>query len=500
MRRATGTRARIFGPAHPALLVTLILAALVAAGPARGGTATSRAAAPAKPGGGAAPAGAPAGGFRIPAPTKTILKNGLTVLVLERHEIPLVQIQLMIKAGSAADPAGKGGTAHLTARLLKRGTRMRPAQQFAEEVEFVGGSLEATAGLDRTIVAGEFASRDLEVGLNLLADMVLNPAFKDEEFAREQRLSIAESISRLDDPEAVADEAFAGWLYGNHPYGRPAAGSKSTLQAIARADVVSFFETRYAPNNAVLAIVGDVGATQAAQRADKYFAAWKRKPVPEVRLPEVAPAHGRRILLVDKQDATQSQIRFGNIAIRRNDPEYFPLVVSNAVLGGGFTSWLVEEVRVKRGLTYFIRSSVVPHKSSGSLMVTTFSKNPTVAETIQVALEQMKRLREGAIPPEDLDKARSFLAGMFPVRIESPDALAAQILDVDFYGLEADYINQYQKRVHAVGIDAVKRAAERFIPLDDLAIIVVGPAAALREPLSKLGPVTVRPLDAAPGP
>jgi zinc protease len=464
-----------------------IVAALLA--PGRAGAAPARP----KP----AAAGPAAGGFRVTAPAKTVLKNGLVLLVLERPEIALVQMQLLIRAGSTADPPGKEGTAALTAQLLKRGTTGRPAQQFAEEVEFVGGALEATAGLDGTIVAGEFAARDFEVGLNLLADMVQHPAFKEEEFARARRQAEAEDLSLLDDPEWVADAAFHRWLFGTHPYGRPPEGTKRSLETITRADVTSFYEAHFTPNSAVFAIVGQVGPQQAAQRVEKYLGAWKRRSAGEIRLPEIAPVKGRRVLLVDKPDATQAQIRFGNVGPRRADPEYFPLLVANGILGGGFTSWLVDEVRTKRGLTYGIRSRVEARRSAGAVAVETFSKNPTVAETIQVSLDQIKRLREGAVPAEDLEKARNFLAGTFPVRLESPDALARQILEIELYGLEADFINGYQKRVRTVGLDGVKRAAARFMPLDDLAIVVVGPAAALKEPLSSLGPVTVKPIDSA---
>jgi len=240
-----------------------------------------------------------------------------------------------------------------------------------------------------------------------------------------------------------------------------------------------------------------VSAAQGAQRADRYFAAWKRRAVPDMRLADPLPVHGRRILLVDKPDATQSQIRFGNIGIRRADPDYFPLAVGNTVLGGGFTSWLVNEVRVKRGLTYGIASRVEAHRTSGSFYVTTFSRNPAVLETIKVALDQVRRLRGGELPEDDLDKARSYLAGLYPLRIESPDDLAAEILDADLYGLDPDSINQYQKRVRAVQAEAVKRVAARRLPLDDLAIVVVGPAQTLKKDLETLGPVTVRPIQSA---
>ena len=468
----------------PAIMV--LLAAAVATGPAR--SASPAAAAPA------------AGGFRVPPPARTILKNGLTLLVLERHAVPLVEIELLIKAGSAADPAGKEGLASLTARMLKRGTRTRPAQQFAQEVEFVGGTLESSATRDATLVQGEFASRDVEVGLNLLADMVQNPAFGEEDLSREKRLVLADLASGLDDPAEVADDAYMAWLLGTHPYGRPVAGYTKSVPGLTRADVAAYAEARLVPNNAILAIVGDLGAAQAAQRVDKYFGAWKRRALVEAKLAEPAPVRGRKVLLVDKPDATQSQIRFGNLGMRRADPDYLPALVANTVLGGGFTSWLVDEVRVKRGLTYGIRSRFDALRFAGAFVVSTFSRNASVGETIKVSLDQIRRLRAGQVPAEDLDKARNYRAGQYPLRIEAPDALAAEIVGVELYGLEPDYINQYQKRVRGVGLDAVKRVAARYVPLDDLAIVVIGPASQLKESLAPLGPVTVRPIDAATGP
>ena len=445
----------------------------------------------------AAPPSETTGGFKIAPPVRTVLKNGLTVLVLERRTIPLVQFQLMIRSGSVADPAGKEGVAALTARLLKRGTKTRLAPQFAEEVEFVGGTLEARASLESTMVSGEFASRDTEVAFNLLADMVLNPSFPEEEVQKEKRQVLAGIVGLLDDPGALADRAFDQWLFGRHPYGRPVDGWKSSVEALARADVAAFYAGRYAPNNAVLAIAGDVGAAETAQRVQRYFGSWKKVTVPPQTLPEAVPVKGRKVLIVDKPDATQSQIVFGNVALKRNDPDYFPLAVGNTILGSGFTSWLVDEVRVKRGLTYSIRSSVEARRGAGVLSVATFSRNPGVAETIQVSLEQVAKLRAGTVTAEELDKSRNFLVGLYPLRLETPGAQAQAFLDVDLYGLDAEYVNLYQRRVRAVGIDAVKRAAARFVSTDDLAIVVVGPASELKGKLAPLGPVTVKPLEKA---
>src|SRR5437867_247113 len=186
------------------------------------------------------PAGGAGAGFRIPAPAKTILKNGLTVLVLERRSIPLVQVQLMVRSGSTSDPAGKEGTAALVARLLKRGTKSRSASQFFEEVEFVGGTIDTAAGPDASFVRGEFAARDVEIGFHLLADLVLNPAFRPEEFDKERRLALAEIVDHLDDPQNVARLAFASWLYGGHPSRRPADGTERSPPSIPRHDVPAF--------------------------------------------------------------------------------------------------------------------------------------------------------------------------------------------------------------------------------------------------------------------
>jgi len=436
-------------------------------------------------------------GFHVPAPARSLLKNGLTVLVQENHSIPLVQFRLMIKTGSAADAAGKEGTAALVARLLKRGTKSRTGSQFFEEVEFVGGTIDTAVNEDATWIWGEFAARDAEVGFNLLSDLVLNPAFRQEEFDKEKRLALADIVDALDDPSRVAALSFAAWLYAGHPYGRPVEGTQASVPTITRGDLAAFYEAQYSPGNAVLAVAGDLGAAQAAQRADHYFSAWKRRAVPELRLPDPQGVRGRKILLVDKPDATQSQIRFGNIGIRRGDPDYLPLLLGNTILGGGFTSWLVSEVRVKRGLTYGISSRIEAHRLAGSFYVSTFSRNAAVLETIQVALDQVRRMRGGELPGADLEKARSYLAGLYPLSIESPDDLAEEILNIDLYGLDPDYINQYQKRVRAVPAGAIKRVAGRSLLLDDLAMVVVGPAQALKKDLESLGPASVRPLESA---
>jgi zinc protease len=436
---------------------------------------------------------ATAGSFRVPSPQRYVMKNGMTVMVLSKPGLPLVQMQLQLPAGSVADPPGKEGLASLTAQLLARGTARRDADAFAEQVEFLGGSLDAGTALERSTVAGEFAARDLEVGLGLMAEMVREPAFGQEQFDRERGLALAGIEAAMDEPPALAGLAFARWLWGTHPYGRPAGGTTTSVGALTRADVVAFHHARYVPGGAVLILSGDVGVARARGVVESAFGAWRGAAPKAGTIAAPAPIKGRRILLVDKPDATQSQILLGNMALRRADPDLHALTVANTVLGSGFTSWLVDEVRVKRGLTYSIRSQVGARRAAGSLYVATFSKNETVVETINLVIDLMRRMRGGGLQAADLDKGRNFVAGLYPLRIEAPDALASEILDVEFYGLGKGYIDGYQDRIRAVTLEQARAAAARWVPADDLAIAVVGPAETLKGPLAAIGQVTVQP-------
>jgi zinc protease len=431
--------------------------------------------------------------FKTPKPESATLKNGLRLLVLRRPGVPLVQMQVQFPAGSMADPVGKEGLASLTARLLSRGTEKRDAAAFAEQVEFLGGSLDAGVAHERSLVSGEFAARDFETGLGLMAEMVRQPAFAGEEFEKERGLALAGLEQALDDPESLADLAFTRWMYGAHPYGRPPGGTKTSLASLTRADVVAFHRARYLPGGATLILSGTLDPRQARAAVERLFGSWRGQAAKEATVPAPAPVTGRKVLLVDKPDATQTQIRLGNVATRRADPALDALTVANTVLGAGFTSWLVDEVRVKRGLTYSISSRIGARRAGGSLSVSTFSKNETALETINLTLELMGKMRQGGLGAADLEKGRSYLAGLYPLSIESPDALAGAILDVEFYGLAKDSIDTYRDRIRAVSLDQARAAAARWVPVSDLAIAVVGPAADLEKPLAALGPVTVRP-------
>jgi zinc protease len=448
------------------------------------------------------PPPAPAGGLRVVEPERSRLGNGLVLLLLPSRGLPLVQMQLMIAAGARHDPPGREGVAGLTAELLSKGTTRRDGDHFADEVEFLGGALGAHAGIERSVIAGEFAARDLEKGLGLLAEMVRQPAFDPVDVARERDLLVAGIEATLDDPTAIADRAFPRWLYGAHPYGRPAGGSRTSAAAITRDDLAAFHRERYRPGGAVLILSGDFDARRAKRAVGKAFGSWKGAPPADTPLATPAAIAGRPILLLDKPDLTQSQIRVGNVALRRGDPDWAPLAVVDAVLGGGFTSRLVNRVRVEAGLTYSIGSSVSGRSAGGSLTIATFTKNETLEQTLRLVLQIATELRAGGPTPEELDKARNYIAGQYPLSLEAPDDLAGAFLDAEFYRLERGSVGDFAQRVRAVTPEAARAVAGRWVPSADAAIVVVGPAASLKSALESIGPVTVRPaswvIDAGP--
>jgi zinc protease len=431
--------------------------------------------------------------LRLPPIARTTFENGLRVAVVEYHELPLVEFYLIVGAGEAQDPPGKDGLAALTAGTLTEGTEKLSAQALARAVESLGGRLEAAGGTDGTTITAEFLSKDFATGLDLLRQVLLEPAFARDEVRRAREEQEADLVAALEDTSAVADKCYAAFLYGPHPYGRPIDGRRATVPKLGRGDVTDFYERWYRPNNTILVLVGDVSAPDATAKLREAFGAWQPRPdaIPE-RVPPPAPLTARKVLLVDKPDATQTQIRFGNVAIARNDPDYIPSIVANTILGGGFTSQLIEELRVKRSLTYSAWSAFSARLTGGDFRLGTFTKSPTTTETLALALQVEGDFR-GSTPARPVfDKAKVYLRGQFPLKLESPDALAGRLAEAEFNGLPDDELATFRGRVAAVTAADVARVSREHMPAPDtVAIVVVGKAAEVKGPLeAQFGPVT----------
>jgi zinc protease len=435
------------------------------------------------------PVGPPAAAVTMPKVAERVLSNGLTVLVSEYHTLPIMRFHLLVPGGAAYDPAGKEGVAELTADLLDQGTKRRSAEELAREVEFLGGELGADAGTDFATVSGEFLSKDLDAGLDLFSDVVLNPAFAPDELRRAQDLAVAGIISGRENPSSIAEVCYARYVYGRHPYGHLSQGSETSVRRLARADVQAFYAGHYVPDHAVLVIIGDASTPLLLDKAERAFGGWRRSGATLAPPPVPTRITGRHILLVDKPDATQTHIRVGNTAIARTDPAYVPANVTSTILGGGFGARLIDELRVKRSLTYGAWSGFAARRAPGDFRVGTFTKVDTTGQALQVTLDVLDGFVKGGATAEELKRSQSLLTGQFPKQLETPGAIAGKLAELAGFGLPRSDLEDYPKRVDATSLADVKQLAARWVPTGDEAIVIVGPAEKIAPQIEKFGTV-----------
>ncbi len=437
-----------------------------------------------------------AAAVHLPPATRKQLKNGLTVIVVPRRSLPLVHFRLLLRSGSVADAAGKEGTASLCADLLTQGAGGRSAREIAEAIEYLGGSLNSTADAERCVVTCEVLSKDFGAGLELFRDVVVRPTFSPEEFERKRDETLANIANNRNDPSTVADEQFGRFLLGESPLAHPMIGYEKSVSGLKREDVVEFHRRYFVPERGWLAIVGDVDPAQALSAVETAFKEWGPSgekaaglyaPVPQVK--------GRQILIVDKPDATQTQIRMGCIGVARNHPDYFPIMVSRTILSVGFASRLVDRIRVTQGLTYHIASYFGMYRNAGTFTIDTFTKNETIRECIDATLKEVAKLVEEGPSEEELNRAKRFMTGQYPLGLQAPGDLAARLLDVEFFDLDPQYIESYDARVNAVSLADARRALKSYFCTQDLRILLVSNAGRARPAVASLGEVTVRGLD-----
>lgn len=433
------------------------------------------------------PALAQQSSLKLPPYKKVKLPNGLTVLLMEQHEVPIVSFEFAVKAGSVADPAGKEGTASITAELLRQGTKSRTANQLSAELDFIGGQLGAGASADETSGSAEFLKKDLAKGLDLLADVLLNPTFTPEEFAKVQAQRIDGIRSAKDRAQAVMTAYFNAYLFGSHPYARPTGGDEKSLAAITRDDVVAFYKTHYTPSNTVLAVVGDFSAAEMEKLVTEKFGSWAA-PAAAMATPAklAAPVavKGKRLLLVDKPDSTQTFFRIGNVGIDSKHPDRVAIEVVNTLFGGRFTSMLNSALRIESGLTYGAGSFFDRRQVSGPFAINTYTRNETTERAIDMALDILKRLHAEGINEQQLISAKNYIKGQFPPDIETSDQLADLLVDLELRGLDEREINEFYARVDAVTLADARRVIQEHFPLENLVFVLIGKASEI-EPVAK---------------
>ncbi|MGA9116023.1 MAG: pitrilysin family protein [Bacteroidota bacterium] len=429
----------------------------------------------------------------LPPVFREVMPNGLTVLVMEQRKLPVVHMRLVAHGGSAADPAGMEGTAEIATALMREGTRRRSEAEIARAIDFTGGMLHCAAGPDYCAASCEVLSKDLETGLDLLGDVVLHPVFPAEALERELRRRIAGIEAAREDAGTIASAAFHRAVYGSHPYGRR-AGSAS-VRSVTRDALERFHRRTFRPGNSLLAVVGDVAAGPLMEKLRDAFGAWERGPKEYGPPGEVPPSRGRAVVLVDKPDATQAYIIAGSTGIGMADPDYFPLAVANSVFGDGFTSRLMEEIRIKRSLTYGVSSGFSPQLRGGSFSIATSTRNDAMGEVVDVILGELRKYRAEGASEEELRRAQKYLAGAYVRGLQTPAALAGELTEQELYGLPRDRMETYVARLGQVSAGDLHRVVRERFPLEDLVLVLVGPAGELKESAARYGPLQVLTLE-----
>jgi len=429
-------------------------------------------------------------GVRLPEYESITLDNGLHLILAEKHDVPLVAVHLRIASGDVADAAGKGGSAEILAELLQKGAGDRSALEFSQEIDSVGGRMNVSSSSEALSINAEFMSRDRGLMLELLADMLLRPTLAADEFDKIRQRSIQSIAAAKDNrPSAIIRAYFLGFLFAGHPYGR--VSDETSLAALEHKDVVAYFRHHVGADRTVMAFVGDFDAAEMRAEVERAFADWGKASSSIPKVGRSVAHQGRRVLLVDKPGATQTFFWIGNVGVARDDADRVTLDLANTAFGGRFTSMLNTELRIKSGLTYGARSSLVRRRTPGAFAISSFTKTESTAEAIDMALDVLDTLHGEGLSEETLASVKAYVAGQFPPRLETGTQLAARLSEIAFYGLDRSDVDDYGAQVMAASAGDVREVIGRVYPnRENLTFVLIGNAEAIREAAARYGEVT----------
>lgn len=434
----------------------------------------------------------PAPSFTMPRVEKFTLSNGLQVVLLEKHQVPLVQVNLVVRTGSAMDPAGRSGLASMTAAMMMEGAGTLDALQLADAIDFLGAQIGVTAGMHTSSVSMGVPVSKIDAALALQADVALRPVFAQNELDRKRRSRLTSLVQWRDEPRSLASVMFNRSVYGTvHPYGVPVLGDEASIRAMKVEDLRSFHAQYFQPANAFLIVVGDVTVPQMKEKLEKVFGAWRGTPGPAPALPPIAQVDKRTITIVDKPGAAQTEIRIGRVGAPRVTEDYYALTVMNTVLGGSFSSRLNQNLREEHGYTYGAGSSFGFRVLPGPFLAAAGVQS---AITDSALLEFMKELQGilAPVPDAELERAKNYVALGFPGEFQTVGDLAAKLEEMVIYDLPADYFSNFVRRIQAVTAADVQRVAKRYIDPGKMSIVLVGDRAGIEAKIAalKLAPVT----------
>lgn len=436
--------------------------------------------------------------FTLPRAERFRLTNGLDVRLVRQTELPVVSMNLVIKSGGAATPPGKAIVAAMTANLLTNGTRTRSALDIANQMQGLGATLRASEGWDSSEVNLVTLTKNLDAALGTFADVIVNPTFPADELELTRRRQMVALIQRKTNANMIAPGVYSSILYGKaHPYGYEALGDESAVRAITRADLETFYNTFYRPNNAVLVVVGDVTAKDLLPKLERAFATWKPGTIPTSTVPAVPTRDKTVLYLVDRPGSAQSVLNIGQVGAARNTPDYFPLVVMNNILGGQFFSRVNLNLREAKGYTYGARTEWDFRRGAGPFTASAQVQTAVTKESVVEFLKELRGIR-GEIPvtTEELAYSKQSLIRRYPSGFETVGQVSGRLADLIVYDLPDTYFSDFIPRINAVTLEDVKRVANRYLDPARMAILVVGDRKAVEPKLREIPGLEIVFLDA----
>jgi predicted Zn-dependent peptidase len=428
--------------------------------------------------------------FQLPEYEKFILENGLTVYLMEQHEVPLIHVSAVFPAGAVKDN-GQYGLASLTAEGLLLGTSNHTKEQMEEKLDFLGTSYSTSAEEETASISLSFLNTHLETVFPILKEIMTLPVFDQREFEKRKKRLLLELEQAKEQPGGVIMDYCKKFFFRDHGYGNPISGTPSSVKKIGVDDLKAFYKANYKPQDSAIAFVGDFKTPEMKKRVKQLFNEWQSKETTQKLKSRPLPVFEQpRVLLVNKDDATETQFVIGGLGIKRNNPDYVAVMVINTILGGRFTSWLNDELRVNAGLTYGVVSDFTAYRNSGIFVIRSYTKTAATVKAIDLALKVLNRLHRQGVDQKTLSSAQNYMKGQFPPIYETPKSLAALLTSMFFYHFDESFINNFQENVDKVTAAKAKEIISRYFPENNLQFVLIGKASEVRDKVKKYGKIT----------
>lgn len=417
------------------------------------------------------------------------LENGLKYLIIPNKKLPLVQVRVIFNGGVRLDPPKNQGLTYLTTQLLLKGTTKRTAQQIAEEFEFFGSTIDASTNYDYSLLSTEFLKYNFETGMNILAEIITSPSFSSDEINKEKEKLISELKSSLENPSYVANQFFNRLIFEGHPYSYSIKGTIKQVDDISARQIRNHYKNYFIPNETMIILYGDLDKKATENLIKNLFSHWQKGNQIKFESKSINKLNETKIVLIDKPGLTQAQIRVGNIGINQTNPDEIPISIVNTILGDGFTSRLVEEIRVKRSLTYGASSSFQKFQQSGKFLVSTFTKNETVGEVIKIILDELQKLQQSGVTDWEINKARNYIIGELSRQLQSPEGFVDYLSQIVFYQKDLELLTNFSEKIKNASKEKIRKVINEYFPVKDVLILVTGDAKQIKSQLEKFGKV-----------